>query len=191
MKYLETYSQSSDWDTEEHHPLNISSVTDKLLMVLFFTFLLSKARNFHCFINTAASQLQISLTMISLTHLHAALGSLRSGDMVRDKNSNCLKIGLNSELLRLPGLIIVQEWTSQHLQQSISNFRLSFNECYTNYLDRFIDIDPKSDNICVFLPSAVGIWGFRVQRQRSAEQTCNNLFWHQAPFLLSNSDLNA
>ena len=55
MKYLETYSQSSDWDTEEHHPLNISSVTDKLLMVLFFTFLLSKARNFHCFINTAAS----------------------------------------------------------------------------------------------------------------------------------------
>ena len=55
MKYLETCSQS--WyvflrlghGTEEHHPLNISSVTDKLLMVLFFSISTLKSSKFPLF----------------------------------------------------------------------------------------------------------------------------------------------
>ena len=70
----------------------------------------------------------------------------------------------------------------------VQNISLRFNECFTKYLDRFIDIDPKSDNICVFLPECS--WHLEHQAAlavdvESAEQTRNNLFWHQASFLLS------
>ena len=63
-------------NTKEHGPLNISSVTDKLLMVLFFTVFSPKSLNFPLFHLHHRSLAWISLTMIGWTHLHCA--ALRS-----------------------------------------------------------------------------------------------------------------